>query len=160
MDKGIATPEQKKEYQELKAKNMGQNPKKEQGVAENIEGHQDELEKNLRYARSRSPIADEIRKKLNPNQKPEKEQDKKQGVAEAKEFGEGDIQRWAQKSPENKKIYDAYVRINQQAKKAWEEKDGALYTGLQVRRKQLRDLIGKSMFGEQGVAEEIGRAHV
>ena len=77
-----------------------------------------------------------------------------EGVAEAKEFGEGDIQHWAQESPENKKIYDAYVRINQQAKKAWEEKDGALYTGLQVRRKQLRDLIGKSMFSEQGVAED------
>jgi DNA-directed RNA polymerase subunit M/transcription elongation factor TFIIS len=36
VDKGIATPEQKKEYQELKAKNMGQKPKKDQGVQEGL----------------------------------------------------------------------------------------------------------------------------
>ena len=45
-------------------------------------GYQDdskEREENLRYSRSRNPVADAIRKKLNPNQKPEKEQ----GVAEA-----------------------------------------------------------------------------
>jgi hypothetical protein len=34
IDKGIATPEQKKEYQELKAKNMGRKLDKKQGVAE------------------------------------------------------------------------------------------------------------------------------
>lgn len=33
---------------------------------ENVENHQDELEQNLRHSRSRSPVADEIRKKLNP----------------------------------------------------------------------------------------------
>ena len=38
-----------------------------------------EREENLRYARSRNPVADAIRKKLNPNQK---EQNKEQGVAE------------------------------------------------------------------------------
>ena len=51
-----------------------------QGVAE---GHQDdskEREENLRYSRSRNPVADAIRKKLNPNQK---EQNKEKGVAEA-----------------------------------------------------------------------------
>jgi flagellar hook-basal body complex protein FliE len=53
--------------------------KREEGVAEG--GYQDdskEREENLRYARTRNPVADVIRKKLNPNQKPEKEQ----GVAE------------------------------------------------------------------------------
>jgi len=53
--------------------------RRQQGVAEG--GYQDdskESEENLRYARTRNPVADVIRKKLNPNQKPEKEQ----GVAE------------------------------------------------------------------------------
>ena len=40
---------------------------------ENVENNQEELEKNLRYSRSRSPAADAIRKKLNPNQKPKNE---------------------------------------------------------------------------------------
>jgi hypothetical protein len=44
---------------------------KEEGMAENIEGHQDELEKNLRYSGSRSSVADVIRQKLNPNSAPE-----------------------------------------------------------------------------------------
>jgi hypothetical protein len=48
-------------------------------------GYQDDTqdrEENLRYSRSRNPVADAIRKKLNPNQK---EQNKEQGVAEGSE---------------------------------------------------------------------------
>ena len=74
-------------------------------------------------------------------------------VAEGKEFGEGDIQRWALKSPENKEIYDEYAKVNQLAKKAWADKDGAAYTGLQNKRYYLRKLIGQKM-SEQGVAED------
>jgi hypothetical protein len=40
---------------------------------ENVENNQEELEKNLRYSRSRSPAADAIRKKLNPNRAPKNE---------------------------------------------------------------------------------------
>jgi hypothetical protein len=35
IDKGVATPEEKKEYQELKAKNMGR-PAPSKGVAEGV----------------------------------------------------------------------------------------------------------------------------
>jgi SAM-dependent methyltransferase len=74
---------------------------------------------------------------------------------EAKEFGERDMQLWAARSPENQKLYDAYKRVNQLAKHAWENKDGAEYTGLQVRRTQIRDLIGQKMFGDEGVMEDL-----
>lgn len=74
---------------------------------------------------------------------------------EAKEFGERDMQLWAARSPENQKIYNAYRRVNQAAEQAWANKDGAEYTGLQARRKQIRDLIGQKMFGNEGVMEDL-----
>lgn len=55
----------------------------EQGVAEGCQDDSKEREENLRYSRSRNPVADAIRKKLNPNQK---EQGKEQGVAEGSEL--------------------------------------------------------------------------
>lgn len=61
--------------------NTGPFKKKKQGVAEGYEDDSKEREENLRYSRSRNPVADAIRKKLNPNQK---EQNKEQGVAESK----------------------------------------------------------------------------
>jgi hypothetical protein len=76
----------------------------------------------------------------------------KQGVAEGFEPGHREIERWATQSEENQKIYNAYKRAGDLAKKAWEEKDGASYTGLQLRKKQIRDLIAKKM-SAQGVEE-------
>lgn len=64
---------------EAEKKDRKKNDDRKQDVAE---GHQDdskEREENLRYSRSRNPVADAIRKKLNPNQK---EQNKKESVAE------------------------------------------------------------------------------
>ena len=64
---------------EVEKKDRKKNDDKKQDVAE---GHQDdskEREENLRYSRSRNPVADAIRKKLNPNQK---EQNKKEDVSE------------------------------------------------------------------------------
>jgi hypothetical protein len=49
------------------------------GVAEGYQDDSKEREENLRYSRSRNPVADAIRKKLNPNQK---EQNKEKDVAE------------------------------------------------------------------------------
>ena len=53
-----------------------------QGVAEGYQDDSKEREENLRYSRSRNPVADAIRKKLNPNQK---EQNKEKGVTEGSE---------------------------------------------------------------------------
>ena len=50
-----------------------------QGVEEGYQDDSKEREENLRYSRSRNPVADAIRKKLNPNQK---EQNKEKGVTE------------------------------------------------------------------------------
>jgi hypothetical protein len=52
-----------------------------QGVAEGYQDDGKEREENLRYARSRNPVADAIRKKLNPNQKPEKKQPVAEGLS-------------------------------------------------------------------------------
>ena len=58
IDKGVATPEQKKEYQELKAKNMGR-PAPKQGVAE---GQLDELKKSTvkSYADKKQAELDDV----------------------------------------------------------------------------------------------------
>lgn len=104
-------------------------PIEQKGVEEGYQDDSKEREENLRYDRSRNPVAADIRKKLNPN----------------REFSEREIQQWASKSPENKEIYDEYQKINHLAKKAWAEKDGAAYTGLQNKRYYLRKLIGERM---------------
>jgi hypothetical protein len=65
------------------------------------------------------------------------------------EPGHREIERWATQSEENQKIYNAYIRAGNMADEAYKNKDGAAYTGLQVTRKQIRDLIANKM---QGVA--------
>jgi hypothetical protein len=57
-----------------------------EGVEEGYQDDTQDREENLRYSRSRNPVADAIRKKLNPNQK---EQNKEQGVAEGLKFHGG-----------------------------------------------------------------------
>ena len=56
--------------------------KPEEEVEEGYQDDSKEREENLRYSRSRNPVADAIRKKLNPNQK---EQNKEKGVTEGSE---------------------------------------------------------------------------
>lgn len=104
-------------------------PIEQKGVEEGYQDDSKEREENLRYDRSRNPVAADIRKKLNPN----------------REFSEREIQQWASKSPENQKIYNAYIKASKLADKAYAEKDGASSTGLQVLRKQIRDLIAQKM---------------
>lgn len=106
-----------------------QEPK--EGVAEGYQDDSKEREENLRYGRSRNPVAADIRKKLNPNSEP----------------GHREIERWATQSEENQKIYNAYIKAGKLADKAYAEKDGAASTGLQLRRKQIRDLIAQKMSG-------------
>lgn len=79
-----------------------------------------------------------------------------QGVAEGFEPGHREIERWATQSEENQKIYNAYIKAGKMADEAYKQKDGAAYTGLQLRRKQIRDLIADKM-SEQGVTEGYGQ---
>jgi hypothetical protein len=77
-----------------------------------------------------------------------------EGVSEGFEPGHREIERWATKSEENQKIYNAYIRAGKLADEAYKNKDGAAYTGLQLTKKQIRDLIAKKM-KERGVAEGL-----
>lgn len=84
---------------------------------------------------------------------------KEQGVAEGFEPGHREIERWATKSEENQKIYNAYIKAGKMSDEAYKQKDGAAHTGLQLRKNQIRDLIAKKM-SEQGVAEGSGEIKI
>lgn len=97
-------------------------------------------------------IRHEISNRLRPLVKQKIADSQTQGVAEGFEPGHREIERWATQSEENQKIYNAYIRAGKMADDAYKQKDGAAYAGLQLLKKQIRDLIAKKM-SEQDVTE-------
>ena len=62
-----------------------------------------------------------------------------------KEFSEGDIERWSRQSPDNAELYRQYCELKTLAERAWEDNDGAAYTGLALQRTRVREEIGRRM---------------
>jgi hypothetical protein len=65
-----------------------------------------------------------------------------------REFSEGDIERWSQQSPDNAELYRRYCYLQELAKVAWQDNDGAAYTGLAHQRTRVREEIGRRMFDD------------
>jgi len=62
-----------------------------------------------------------------------------------KEFSESDIRRWSEASPDNTQLYRQYCHLKTLASGAWEDNDGAGYTGLALQRTRVREEIGRRM---------------
>lgn len=65
-----------------------------------------------------------------------------------KEYSERDIERWSTVSDHNRRAYESYISEKKQCDKAWEDRDGAAYTGRAVRRDAIRDYITQRMISE------------
>ena len=65
-----------------------------------------------------------------------------------REFSEGEIEQWSQQSPDNAELYRQYCQLKTLAKGAWQDKDGAAYTGLALQRTRVREEIGRRMFDD------------
>jgi hypothetical protein len=109
-----------------------------QGVAEGYQDDSKEREENLRYSRSRNPVADAIRKKLNPNQK---EQNKEKGVAE----GADDIAQAKERLAYLEKIFDTSYEYSDDHS-VWKK-----HNAIRQEMDQLRKLIAQ---GNKNVSEE------
>jgi hypothetical protein len=62
-----------------------------------------------------------------------------------REFSEGDIERWSHQSSDNAELYRQYCQLKTLAKVAWEDNDGAAYTGLAHQKTRVREEIVRRM---------------
>lgn len=65
-----------------------------------------------------------------------------------KEFSERDIELWSKASEHNRRAYESYINEKKKCNKAWEDRDGAAYTGRAVRRDAIRYYITQRIVSE------------
>ena len=123
-------------------------------------GHQDdrkEREENLRYSRSRNTVADEIRKKLNPNQKTEKEPTKEGQIYST---GGGAGQSYRKFTPKSKgqldeKCWDTHKQVGMKKKGAKMVPNCIPKEGIEDLKKGLETTVDSSLDAEKAVAKVL-----
>jgi len=123
-------------------------------------GYQDdrkEREEELRYSRSRHPVADEIRKKLNPNQKTDKEPTKEGQIYST---GGGAGQSYRKFTPKSKgqldeKCWDTHKQVGMKKKGAKMVPNCIPKEGIEDLKKGLETSIDNSLDAEKTVAKVL-----
>jgi hypothetical protein len=123
-------------------------------------GHQDdrkEREENLRYSRSRKPVADEIRKQLNPNQKTEKEPTKEGQIYST---GGGAGKSYRKFTPKttgqlDEKCWDTHKQVGMKKKGAKMVPNCIPKEGIEDLKKGLETSVDSSLDAEKAVAKVL-----